>query len=579
MPSGKIDRRRLPDPGPLRPGARARVAPRGAVEETLAGIWCEVLGVGDVGVHDDFFELGGDSLVSIRIIARAARAGVHVTPEQFFDNPCIAGMAAVAGAESKIRAEQEKLSGPVPLTPIQHWFFDSFGGAPHHWNQALLLEGPATLESAAAARALDALIEHHDALRLCFEPRDGRWHQRIEAEVAPLALERIDLSGLAPAEQARALADTGARLHASLDLARAPLVRAALFSAGPQRPTRLLLIGHHLIVDPLSLRTLHEDLDTALRQINRGEAIALPPKTTSFKAWAERLQGEARSTKVVSQLEYWLAQRADFSLPLDDPGGVNSVASATRIASSLPAEQTRALLLESGKAYNTQVTDLLLSALAETLCEWSGSRSMLAGLEGHGREPLFADADLSRTVGWFTTFYPVALERGGDPSPGARLVAVKEQIRGIPARGIGYGMLRYLDADDSEALAARPPVELSFNYLGQVDGASASTALLRPVAAPGGEARGPEGLRPLVLEVNAAVHEGALAVEWTYSSNLHRAETIERLAARHLEALRALIAHCCSGQAGKATPSDFPLAGLDKDELDRLANLIDQLDA
>ncbi|HYN84431.1 MAG TPA: condensation domain-containing protein, partial [Pyrinomonadaceae bacterium] len=312
--------------------------------------------------------------------------------------------------------------------------------------------------------------------------------------------------------------------------------------------------------------------DAACRQLARGEEIRLPPKTTSFKQWAERLSRHARSSELKAELEYWrgVAGANAGRLRLDHPAGGNSVASAKTVTVSLDAETTNALLVEAPKAYNTQVNDLLLTALAESLAARGGSPALLVDLEGHGREDLFDGVDLSRTVGWFTSVFPVVLDAGASDEPGAALKAVKEHLRRIPSRGVGYGLLRYLSDDEetARALDAMPRAEVSFNYLGRFDGELPPDSPFDFADEPVGPQRSPAGERRHALDIIASVARGRLAVSWTYSAEQFDAETVEGLASEFVESLRALVAHCAGGGAKGFTPSDFPEADLSQEELD-----------
>ncbi|HYN84226.1 MAG TPA: amino acid adenylation domain-containing protein, partial [Pyrinomonadaceae bacterium] len=445
-PNGKVNRRALAALDRSRPRSGERyVAPRNRVERVLAEAWSQVLQVERVGTNDNFFELGGDSILSIQIIAKARAEGVRLTPRQLFQHQTVAGLAAVAGEAAPVEAEQGVVVGPVPLTPIQHWFFEQELRDPHHFNQSVMLEVDASLAPEIPEQAWNHLLRRHDALRLRFE-RDERGWRQTNAGPESVSFARVDLSALAGDEQRAALEAEAARLQARLHLTEGPLVRVALFDLGASVGRRLIVVIHHLAVDGVSWRVLLSELDAACRQLARGEEIQLPPKTTSFKQWAERLSRHARSPELKAELEYWrgVAGANTGRLRVDRPEGGNSVASAKTVTVSLDAETTSALLVEAPKAYNTQVNDLLLTALAASLAARGGSPTLLVDLEGHGREDLFDGVDLSRTVGWFTSVFPVVLDAGASDEPGAALKAVKEHLRMIPSRGVGYGLLRYL---------------------------------------------------------------------------------------------------------------------------------------
>ncbi|MEV6868512.1 amino acid adenylation domain-containing protein, partial [Streptosporangium subroseum] len=569
-PNGKLDRAALPAPEAVRPDlAETFVAPRNATENVLTAVWAEVLGLDRVGATDNFFELGGDSIVSIQAVARARARGVHATPAQLFEHQTVAGLATVATRASAIDAEQGPVAGEFPLTPIQRWFFRRGLPEAGHFNQSILLEIDDRLDPGTLKVALEALVRHHDALRSRFTLRDGEWTGRGEAgeQAGPLSVVRLD--GLDEAAEAAHLDEHALAAQTGLDLGRGPLIRSVLFDRGT-RGQLLLLVAHHLVVDGVSWRILLEDLELAYGQAERGLPVEPAPKTTSFARWSERLLELARSSELATEAEYWLdATRGTSPLPRDHDGE-NTAASARTVRATVGAEQTARLLHEVPSAYRTQINDVLMTVLGLVVAEWNRGAGTLVDLEGHGREDLGPDVDVSRTVGWFTTFFPVALHgavEGGDL--GSALMRTKEHLRGIPRRGLGYGLLRYLAAGQvSAALEAAPKAELSFNYLGRFDNVLTGDARFRQADGSLGDERSSLGERTHLIEVNGEVVGGRLELAWTYSGQVHDEATVTRLAQRYVEVLGELIEHCLGDGAGGATPSDFPLAVLDQEALD-----------
>ena len=559
--NGKLDKRALPKPGAV---TQRYTAPVGEVEEILAGVWADVLKLKRVGTTDNFFELGGDSILSLQIIARAKRQGLKLSPKQLFEKQTISQLATVAKLiQKKPAAAVEQVSGTLPLLPIQARFFALEIPERHHWNQSVMLKPGTLLQAAPLHAALNALIEQHDALRLGFSQYDGQW----QASFNPLKTQDVLWTHeLDTADRLTELADEAQR---SLDLKNGPLLRAVLINL-PEGEQRLLLVIHHLVVDGVSWRVLLEDLQQAYTAAVAGTALTLPVKTSSLKAWAERLQVYAGSDALIAERDYWLqvAQGAEQPLPRDNPQGSQRNRDAAHAESRLSKDLTHKLLKVAPAAYRTQVNDLLLAALAEVLCQWSGQPSVLVQLEGHGREDLSDDLDLSRTVGWFSSLFPVRLTPQSEP--GASLCHIKEQLRAVPNKGIGYGVLRYLgDPAFARQLAALPQARVTFNYLGQFDGSFADKALLMPSADSTGVALSQDGPLGNWLGINGQVFDGQLQLNWTYSREVYRADTVETLARRYEQALTALIEHCLAGPQG-ATPSDFPLAALSQQQLDRL---------
>ena len=529
--NGKVDRAALPEPR-LRGTGEAGDAPRTPAETALAEIWGEVLGREAVGVHDSFFALGGDSIRSIQMIARAARAGLRFTPKQVFQHQTIAELAPLAGRTAVIAAEQGVVTGDVPLTPIQRWFFEQELADPHHFNQALLIDIPFDTGTGILEAALQHLLRHHDALRLRYERTATGWRQEIAPPDGRSVLARYDLTGLAPGEQALEMERLAAGQQGSLDLERGPLLRAARFDLDPAQPARLLLVVHHLAVDLVSWSILVEDLASALRQASAGRAVELPRKTTSFKAWAERLAELAASTAVREDLA---ADAAPLPVDLPHEPGANTVGSAGSVAIAFEAGETDALL-RSAPRLQAQVPDLLLTALLLALEGWTGRHAFVVDVEGHGRDALGDEVDVSRTVGWFTTISPVLLrlEESGSDDPGAAISAVRDCLR--RRRGTGEA-------------------QIAFNYFGRF--AETGEDRSSPERDPGGPTRSPRGRRRHLLEIDGGVVRGRLTLRWTYSAAVHRRETIERVVAGFGEALRRILA-----------PADFPLARMSAAELD-----------
>jgi non-ribosomal peptide synthase protein (TIGR01720 family) len=525
-----------------------------------------VLGIDELSIHDNFFELGGDSILSIQIVARANQAGLKLTPRNIFQHQTIAELAAVAGKVETVTFEQGLVIGPVPLTPVQKRFLSQEQPASHYYNQAMLFDLSEPIQVVLLEQALERLVAHHDALRLRFDQTNGDWRQSI-AGMDDGALESAKIAKFDLAD----LPHHAAALQASLNLENGPLMRVALFESN-QKNAKLLIVIHHLAVDGVSWRILLEDLQSLYSQLSYGQEPKLPSKTTSFKNWSERLQQYALSKELRDESSYWLKQSDSASMPIDYNTGENNSASAAGVSAVLNPRETLALLMEAPSAYRTQINEVLVTALAHTLAEWIGSPSVLLDLEGHGREEILPDVDLTRTVGWFTTIFPVALDLTASEKLIERLRLVKEQLRTIPNRGIGYGVLRYLsaDAEISEALNRQPQAQIRFNYLGQTDRGAGNSVLLKPAAEASGPSQSPASPRGYHLNVIAAVRGGQLRIEWTYSQNIHARETIEKLANRYLETLRTLIVKARSADAASFSPSDFSSTKLSREDLSKV---------
>ncbi|ONI84921.1 hypothetical protein ALI22I_31135 [Saccharothrix sp. ALI-22-I] len=514
-----LDRGALPEPPDERTEVRY-VAPRTPVEAVLADVFADVLGAARVGVRDNFFALGGDSILGIQVVTRARRAGLVLTSRDIFAHQTIAAIAPHVTRDLPPTADQGTVTGDAPLTPIQRWFFDSHTVRPEHFDQSVVVDFD-DLDLPALRTALTALVDHHDALRTRFEGD----HQVVAPiqHADPLTLDHFDL-------------------------ARGPLLRAQVLDG---RSVRLTV--HHLVVDGVSWRVLVEDLATAYHQARAGQTVHIGRKTTSFRDWAIRL-AEHATDGFDDELDHWTTVAATpTNIPVDRLGP-NTVGSQREVTVRLTAEETAALLRDVPGVYRTQVNDVLLTALGRVLADWTGRQKVLVDLEGHGREELFPDIDLSRTVGWFTTVFPVALDLP-DGDWGTALKQVKEQLRAVPRRGIGYGVLRHLTRT---APACGPRV--AFNYLGRFAEDQRDLELSADPNAP----------RPHLLDVVGQVRGDRLEFSFHYSENTHDRNTITGLADGFAAALRGIVAHCAEPGTGGRTPSDFPLADLTQAEVDRI---------
>jgi amino acid adenylation domain-containing protein/non-ribosomal peptide synthase protein (TIGR01720 family) len=556
--NGKLDRRALPSP---QVQANRYVAPGNQVETTLAAIWQDVLKVPQVGVHDNFFELGGDSILSLQIIARAKRQGLKLTPRQLFEKQTVAQLAQVAKPVVAKVAVPAVVNHDSRLLPVQQRFFELALEQPQHYNQAVLVQLRSPLSGETLSLALQGLQQQQEALRYGFA--NGLARPRVTVDSDLLWQREV-----ADAEELTAIAN---QAQTSLNLHNGPLLRAVLFTLADGRQ-RLLLVIHHLVVDGVSWRILLEDLQA----LCAGHTLEPAP---SQQRWAERLHQWTQQTGA-AELDYWQhalhglgnglpAARTDASLRLTDSRSVYC---------RLNSEHTRQLLQQAPAAYRTQVNDLLLTALARTLCHWSGQPSALIQLEGHGREALFDDIDLSRSVGWFTSLFPLALTPADDLA--ASIQSIKEQLRGVPNKGVGFGALRYLGSPEQQAaLAALPVPRVTFNYLGQFDQSFADASLFAPASESVGATQSARNTLGNWLSINGQVLNGELELGWTFSRDMFDESAIAALAERYLNELQNLIVHCLQPQAGGATPSDFPLAGFSQEQLQQLPVDLRQIEA
>ncbi|MEO3754695.1 amino acid adenylation domain-containing protein [Streptomyces sp. B6B3] len=582
-PNGKVDRKALAALSWESHAATEReyVAPRTPVEEQLAGIWQDVLGLDQpVSVYDSFFTLGGDSILSLQVIFQANQQGLYFTVKQLFQQQTIAELAPVVEQQDapRVQAEQGLVTGPVELTPIQSWFLNADFAHPHHFNQSLLVEVDADLTAGQWEEIIRRLLEHHDGLRTRFHHDGTDWHAEITGPPEALPWEVHDLSTVPPADREHRLLDIAQRTQSDLDLTSSPLLRAALFTGTEDGGDRLLLVAHHLVVDVVSWRVLLEDLGALAEQARHGREPALPAKSSSWQEWAARLRQEAHGSTTTDELAYWREQTEApvNALPTDGPerDQDTTIGGSRAYEAVLTAEETRALLRDLPAAFGTRVNDVLLTAVAAALGTWAQGSHVRVDLEGHGREDLFDDLDVSRTTGWFTTVSPLRLPVPAPDGLGEGLKRIKELLRQRPRHGIGYGLLAHGGSVEGAALGRGTASQVSFNYLGRFDGSLAGS-----FAASSGRAgpdTHPDNRRPYLIDIVSRVEDDRLHMAWTYSEAAHHEDTIRRVAEHALDALRALTDEARNPDVQGYSPSDLPLSGLSQPQIN---DLIDRLRA
>ena len=521
--SGKLDRRALPKPSFSPSPSSSADAPLSPEEAALAAIWQQVLALPSVGRFDNFFALGGDSILSIQVVARANQAGFHLSPRLLFEHPSLADLAAaLAAAPALSPVDQSPASGPYPLSPIQSWFFDLALPSPQHWNQSLLLALPRRLDPGALQLLSLALLAHHDVLRSSFSRSESAWHASIAPAPRPLPIPCEDLSALVPAAQDAALLAALEACQARFDLEAFDLFQLAFFWLGPQRGGRLFLAAHHLVVDGLSWRILLEDLHAALSALDAGLPIRLPPRSASFPAWSARLAQLAASPAVLDTLPFWLELAAIPPAPLPalpsaPPHAPES--SAASLSLSLSPADTRRFLADAPAALHAEPLSLLLAALAQALLAWAGPGFFPIELEGHGREDLPDPLDLSRSAGWFTALFPFPLDLRAAPSPAASLAQVKTALRSLPLHGLPFSLLLAHPPSPQVGALLRQAAfpSISFNYLGQWDAAFPQAALFSLAEEPRGFERDPAAPRSHPLILSAVVIHATLLFEVSFS--------------------------------------------------------------
>ncbi len=580
--TGKLDVSALPEPPAIGHHVkRSYRAPTSEHERTLSRAWETVLGLSRVSIDDNFFALGGDSIQTIQVVAKAADAGLRVTPRQMFEHQTIAELARVIEPITKSQIDQGPVTGEVSPTPIQLAFFAENFANPNHFNQAVLLDLDSAITHEMIETAAEKLVSHHDMLRARFQcDASGQWHQQILPPMKP-SVERVDLSEISSNQRAKAIEQAATHWQGRLDISAGPLVRFVYLENGNNDRPCLLIVVHHLVIDAVSWRILVNQLAMLCRQLVSGTDAVLPPKTSSFQAWANHLQHYAQSPEASEELEYWRSQSAALATVSDtaasDPR--NTYASAKTVRRQLSQAETQRLIKEATKTYRTSTAELLLTAVAKSVAVTASQPLVAIDMEGHGREELFDDVDVSQTVGWFTSLYPLVIQPPQTQDFEAWTIAVKEQSRAVPRRGVGYGVLRWLAPQGIRSqLETTVKPNIAFNYLGSFDQLLPDDALVQGATEPIGPLYDPQNVRPHIWEIIAYVRDSRLCIEWTYSSAIDQLETMDAEVDRLIDELRRLCEHCLNEGVGRATPSDFPLAAADQQELDRVARLLSRAD-
>jgi len=567
--NGKVDRAALPAPTG---GADANQfeAPRNETEQTMCRIWSDVLGVPSIGIRDNFFEAGGDSIQSIQIVSRARQQGIDLSPRMMMRHQTVAELTTALATSGPVESQSVPVGDQNEVwTPIQTWFQQLDLPQPHHFNQAVLLELDDDLNPEIVRSALEALIHQHRSLRTCYRYHGNEWTQEVSPPAPFTGLDVVRLPGQPTADAT--LSQEADRTQGDLDPAAGVVVRAVFFSTDPGEPARLLIVVHHLAVDGVSWRILLEDLALACQQLRRSDTIRLPQATSTPAAWASRLSQYVRQEMTVDQQQYW---RRPSALPLfprdEDVVGRKSVGADGPVAVELESSHTQTLLRDAARVYRTSPLELLVAALLACVTRRLGTSQLYIDLEGHGREDLFSQIDLSRSVGWFTSLYPVLLESPSTKAE-ATITAVKGILRSVPDNGIGFGALRYLGTDAQRAAAEQiPNPPISFNYLGQSDQVLPDDSPIRLADGPTGDSTGKQNPRPHLIEINALVRHGRLCFEWVWDDRHIHKETIQQWASSYLDVLREFLDHCGNKVTCDFTPSDFPLANIDAAHLDQV---------
>ncbi|MBO3789856.1 amino acid adenylation domain-containing protein [Bacillus amyloliquefaciens] len=574
-PNGKLDRKNLPEPELAL--QTAYTAPRNELEEQLSVIWQEVLGTKQVGIEDSFFELGGDSIKALQVAARLGRYGWKMTASDLFRHPSIKELAPLIRKAERV-IDQRPVEGDIPWTPVQHWFLSQRMENRNHFNQSVMMFSSDALHKQPLKQALEHLVIHHDALRITVSSENESIRQ-INHGIQKDELYSLDIWDLSETDTwEREIEDEVAALQQRMDIEKGPLLKAGWFKT--RSGDYLFITVHHLAVDGVSWRILLEDLSAAYTHAVKGQPVQLPPKTDSFKQYAVRLSEYAKSSKLMREEEYWrfIEEETAAGLPYEKPQHQTGADSIRQTVSfTLTEEETSVLLQQVNRAYHTDTQDILLTAAALALRDWTGGGRLRIAMEGHGREHIMPELDISRTVGWFTSMYPVLIDLNtAGAELGTAVKTVKDTLGRIPDKGIGYGILKYMTPSEQKTIRFRQAPEISFNYLGQFnDTEDQHTFSLSGLAS--GHDITPTWQREQAVEMSAMAAQHKLHFSLSYPPSRFRKETMEQLLQTLQQYLRDIMAHCTGKEEAEKTVSDFSSKTLTSDDLDSIASFVEEL--
>ncbi|MCP5103044.1 MAG: amino acid adenylation domain-containing protein [bacterium] len=571
--NGKVDRRSLPEPEEsVETGVEYR-EPRSPVETVMVQVWQEILGIEQVGIDDGYFALGGDSVRAIQIAAALQQKQLKMEIADLFKYPTIAQLSPFVTPVT-LQVSQEPVAGEVPLTPIQHWFFEKDPATVHPFNMSVMLHRADTFDTRILEKVFRQMLIHHDALRMRFTPRSGggivQFNRGLDSiDDSSVLLQVFDFKNRS--DWKSAVEETARTVQESVvGVGDDYLLKPVLFRTFDG--DYLLIAVHHLVMDAVSWRIVLEDFQLLYKGLERGEDVRLPLKTSSFKEWAGKLCAYADSPAFLPELDYWLEVEQSPNPPLPGDGkAVHNRRKDTRQQSvALSPEETGKLLKEVNKAYNTEINDILLAALGLAFKRWAGTGSVVVDLEGHGREEILEGVDVTRTVGWFTSLYPIVIRVPDmeNNDPGALVKETKEMLRQIPTKGVGYGLLKYLTSPENRRnrqFSLQPRV--NFNYLGQFDG-DIDTGFFQMAGIPSGDPVSGEYEREYTLEFTGAISDGKFSMGIGYNPGEYESATIAELAAGYRESLLDIIRHCTAKEESELTVSDLTSSDFDQQEME-----------
>ena len=537
LPNQKVDKNRLPEPTYSRTAPdKTYTPPETASEKDVVSVWMDLLGKEPIGIHDNYFSLGGDSLKAIQMASRLRQKGWRMQIKDIYSYPTAAQLATRLTKHVEAAYSPEKMSGSPLLTPVQHWFFEKITTDRHHFNQGVLLAGLPRFEEKALERAFQAIWSHYDVFHLVFRRKGDKYIPEYVKPTRPFHIEVVDLQNYRCA-RAKLEAHAGAA-QSGMNLEEGPLLRVVLYRM--EDSDRLLISAHHLIVDAFSIRILLEDFSNAYQQAVHASTITLPPPTSSFGLWSQKVHQYVYEDGLDQETEYWrrVAMIHQVPLPSSLRDGQNLEREGGFLSTTLTESETEMLLtrIESGR-----IEGILLTALAMAIEVWTGDREAVVMVAGHGREAELIGVDVNRTIGWFSAMYPVPLSLSDSADECRHLKKTYQILQNIPHRGLGYSLLRYIRKDPVLTDASWP--EIVFNYVGQID-QDVESRWFSIAKENIGPLRSPTQKRPHVLEMSALVIGGCMMTALLFDGSRFTESSMERFLGHYQSALQTLIRNC-----------------------------------
>lgn len=530
------------------------------IQEKLLEVWGNVLKQPNIGINDNFFEVGGDSILSIQIISGARKMGLSFSPNDLFEHQTIAELERlIINSNTEFKNEYSAYTGPIPLSPIQKWFFETHKKAPHYWNQAFEIEYTSSKEVSTVKKAYEYIIQNHDALRTRFYTNGEQVNAEIISYNNFFGFETFELSQKDQIANDEHVNSVIKNIQQQIDLEKSSLFKCLYFQNHQLNNYKIVLLAHHLVIDVVSWQIVLDDFKSALDTNTFENSV----RTTSIKDWHEYLIEISTSKEILAELDFWQAQNAKYKLPVDLNDELPLIEASVKTESYiLDQEHTQTLTTIANEAYNTKTDELLLAAFSTALCQFTNSNEVSIALEKHGRETLKTNFDLSNTVGWFTSFFPIKIHNSLNRTYAKDITELKETLRNVPNGGIGFGILKH----HTTKLNAINYPEVVFNFLGTKT-ETEFNFLTKGVRHSSSE-------RYYFLEANLHLEQQKMIMRLSYSTENYNVETIQNLMALFDKVLKEILEHCTSVQ-GKFTPSDFPELDMDQNDLDDLLDSID----